>query len=232
MAVVETIERPAGEGVPARSAWGRALLGLAPGGAGATCVQLVLIAVWHPAVLVVSAVLAVGRTGSNRWGWDAEELVPFWISSDPLNKEVLAALSTLVTLGAALMALVGYPAFRRHEAERSASGREFVTCWWYTCLWGSVIVPGIAVLSAMVWPEVGPIPSVLSVLVLALAGPAAAARWRGKLLKQRWRPMCPECGYSLRGLASARCPECGEDLPAVGPGSRRWAVRRLVWDRR
>jgi hypothetical protein len=47
----------------------------------------------------------------------------------------------------------------------------------------------------------------------------------------RWRPVCPECGYSLRGLEKPRCPECGVDLPSASRGFRRWAVRRIPWDR-
>lgn len=47
----------------------------------------------------------------------------------------------------------------------------------------------------------------------------------------RWRPVCPECGYALRGLRGSRCPECGIDLPATATTFRRWAVHRLPWDR-
>jgi len=48
----------------------------------------------------------------------------------------------------------------------------------------------------------------------------------------RWRPVCPECGYSLRGLTSDRCPECGEPFPTTQRTFRRWALRRIPWDRR
>jgi len=47
----------------------------------------------------------------------------------------------------------------------------------------------------------------------------------------RWRPVCPECGYSLRGSSSARCPECGVPFPSTNRFFRRWACRRLAWDR-
>ncbi len=47
----------------------------------------------------------------------------------------------------------------------------------------------------------------------------------------RWRPVCPECGYSLRRLTEPRCPECGEPFPTTQKTFRRWAVRRLPWDR-
>ncbi len=45
---------------------------------------------------------------------------------------------------------------------------------------------------------------------------------------------CPECGYSLRGLTSARCPECGLDLGFVEsadsliPWQRARGLRRIV----
>lgn len=47
----------------------------------------------------------------------------------------------------------------------------------------------------------------------------------------KWKPVCPECGYLLRGLREARCPECGVPFPTEIPTFRRWAVRRLPWDR-
>lgn len=51
------------------------------------------------------------------------------------------------------------------------------------------------------------------------------------MLLSRWKPVCPECGYSLRGLAEPRCPECGVDFPPARTTFRRWAVRRVAWDR-
>ncbi len=48
----------------------------------------------------------------------------------------------------------------------------------------------------------------------------------------RWRPECPECGYSLRGLTGDRCPECGEPFPTTQRTFRRWATHRIPWDRR
>lgn len=44
--------------------------------------------------------------------------------------------------------------------------------------------------------------------------------------------LCPQCGYDLRGLTSARCPECGFDLAAVRSQESRipWSYRRqLGW---
>lgn len=40
-------------------------------------------------------------------------------------------------------------------------------------------------------------------------------------------PLCPQCGYDLRGLASPRCSECGLDLTTIGP-----AVSTIPWSNR
>jgi len=56
-------------------------------------------------------------------------------------------------------------------------------------------------------------------------------RRRSAMRLSRWPPVCPECGYSLRGLTQPRCPECGVDLPASVRTFRRWAIRRIPWDR-
>lgn len=46
-----------------------------------------------------------------------------------------------------------------------------------------------------------------------------------------WKPICPDCGYPVRGLVAPRCPECGVDFPTARTTFRRWAVRRVAWDR-
>ncbi len=46
-----------------------------------------------------------------------------------------------------------------------------------------------------------------------------------------WKPVCPDCGYPVRGLATPRCPECGVDFPPTHKAFRRWAVQRVAWDR-
>lgn len=51
------------------------------------------------------------------------------------------------------------------------------------------------------------------------------------MLLSLWKPVCPECGYSLRGLTGSRCPECGIDFPIPERTFRRWAIRRIAWDR-
>lgn len=41
-----------------------------------------------------------------------------------------------------------------------------------------------------------------------------ASRWRD--FSARHDAPCPDCGYSLRGLETARCPECGHWLDTAG----------------
>ncbi len=50
------------------------------------------------------------------------------------------------------------------------------------------------------------------------------------LRMNRWRPVCPDCGYSLRKLKGERCPECGGAFPTDRKSFRRWAFHRLPWD--
>ncbi|HNO78535.1 MAG TPA: hypothetical protein PKN33_10790 [Phycisphaerae bacterium] len=47
----------------------------------------------------------------------------------------------------------------------------------------------------------------------------------------RWRPVCPDCGYSIRRAIEHRCPECGVPFPTASKCFRRWATLRLSWDR-
>ena len=41
-------------------------------------------------------------------------------------------------------------------------------------------------------------------------------------------PVCPACGYDLRGIDSGRCPECGTPVDRVAVSRIPWVHRRLV----
>ncbi len=41
-------------------------------------------------------------------------------------------------------------------------------------------------------------------------------------------PVCPACGYDLRGIASERCPECGAAIDRVAVSRVPWVHRRAV----
>ncbi|MGE3180456.1 MAG: hypothetical protein AB7N71_02420 [Phycisphaerae bacterium] len=57
-------------------------------------------------------------------------------------------------------------------------------------------------------------------------------RLKRGLLQSTWRPVCPECGHSVRGAVSDRCTECGEVFPAIDRPGYRWGALRLPWERR
>jgi hypothetical protein len=133
-----------------------------------------------------------------------------------------------------LEGLLAYLVYRRLVAPARASLEVFARNWWRACLWGfAAISIGMIVL--------GVLPAVLFATALSVAitayllltpGLLARNELRAGVHRSHWHPVCPECGYSLRRLGSQRCPECGETLPTTSRVYRRWAWRRLPWDRR
>jgi hypothetical protein len=110
----------------------------------------------------------------------------------------------------------------------------FLRSWWRTWLWGLVVLPT----GAFVFGVLPQVPGFETTGGFALAaylllGPAGFARaeLRRHRRRSRWRPVCPECGYSLRRLRGDRCPECGVAFPTTSRVFRRWAFRRLIWER-
>jgi hypothetical protein len=125
--------------------------------------------------------------------------------------------------------------------------RVFVRCWWRAALWATLLLPvgacGVAVLKswdARYWIFQAP-DWVFIILVNGwlwayfLGAPSFLGirelRFRRRQRLARWRPVCPECAYSLRRLHADRCPECGTPFPTTSRTFRRWAVQRLIWDR-
>jgi hypothetical protein len=106
----------------------------------------------------------------------------------------------------------------------------FVRSWWRTCLLAYVCIPAFVFVAAGI--SIDALESGTGPLIVACAifGPAYFARRERRRLP-RWRPQCPECGYSLRRLVSPRCPECGVAFPTDSRVFRRWATRRLIWER-
>ena len=112
---------------------------------------------------------------------------------------------------------------------------RFVRNWWRACLWGTVLAPPAAILWALLPPHylldwTGPVPLLAGMVV----GPAIAARLDRprRPRRSRWRPVCPECGYNLRRATGECCPECGSAFPTRSRVFRRWAIQRLIWDRK
>lgn len=223
-------------------------------------IQLVLIVLWYPLLLFLLGAPALFelmsslRVGVSRL-WHAMGLASPYTLSLTGSSGDLASGELLTTLGVLLIAVpvtgvLAYIPFtllgvvpRKHpEGEL----RVFVRCWWRAALWATLLVPigacAIAVLGswdARYW--VFEVPDwVLIVLVNGclwayfLGAPtflgARELRFRRQRLA-RWRPVCPECAYSLRRLHGDRCPECGTPFPTTSRTFRRWAIQRLIWDR-
>ncbi|HMQ14851.1 MAG TPA: hypothetical protein PKC49_02650 [Phycisphaerae bacterium] len=154
-------------------------------------------------------------------------------------EEPLAAIGP--TSGMVVLSVVGRVAFsigvRRGARRRGLSeSRLYARAWWRTCLWTSA--------SASMWALIFPSDfnasrapgyelCALTIVLGLLAGPVVFGRQDARLPRLRWRPQCPECGYSIfRATTAGRCPECGAPYPSPLRHNRRWAIRRHPWDRR
>lgn len=155
--------------------------------------------------------------------------------SVPAAVDARLLLRLLITV-IALEGLLAYLPFRAVARRERKPLRFFVRCWCQSCQWGLLAIPSAAVAfvtvaRAMQVDVLVPAFYVFASLYL-LAGPALLAR--GILRAQRiarWRPVCPECGYSLRHAVGTTCSECGSPFLAQTRSYRRWAVGRLAWDR-
>lgn len=226
----------------------RAALLAQPGadGAGTILLQLTLIILWHPVVLLLAWAATehimvpaskfwheLGLTSSYIRSVDAPEL------SLPSGAEQWRALLVGLALLAIVEACLVYLPIWVTTRPTQLSLPRFVRLWWRTWLWGTLLIPAGAVLISLLPEpanEAGPLGLPVYMLVLPfyfLAAPAWLA-WREKPRRPRlarWRPVCPECGYSLRRAVADRCPECGQPFPTASRVYRRWAWQRLVWDR-
>ena len=148
----------------------------------------------------------------------------------------------LVTAAICLEGVIAYIPFRLlTRARRPLS--VFMRSWWRASAWLAVCLPPAVAAGALLTANnaLHPLTTADTVkLILAAAlgfmliGPTLLARdelpRRRRL--SRWRPECPECGYSVRRVTRNRCPECGTTFPTASRAFRRWAVQRLSWDRR
>ena len=206
----------------------------------AIIVQLLLILLWHPIILVgceTAFGLAVDFTS---WYWqqiDLASLVMRAISSlYPSEGKIISFFCLLTfwsTVVVALEGAIAYIPFRIVTRRVRPVWFLFCRSWWRACLWGTAVMLVFASTQALlpVQPIFEWLP--LCMWIYLLAAPAFLAR--KELHQQRrlshWRPVCPECGYSLRKLHSDRCPECGVGFPTSSRTFRRWAIQRLSWDR-
>lgn len=204
-------------------------------GVGVAVLQLLFIVTWHALMLGVPALVALAELGwFDTWLYHGlpkldEITIPF------LDVTLASSFTFLFSAQfAAMEAVVVWGVYRLFVPRRHSTFFGFVRAWWRNCLWGMLAVPFVPVVveflpeSARDW--------LLCVLPVAylVVGPGWWARRELGLRfgRLRWRPECPECGYSLRRLTTDRCPECGVQFPTPAPTYRRWARRRLRWDRR
>lgn len=208
-------------------------------------IQFVLIVAWHPVVFMLFNYVVNLAVKHVRQFW--LEWCVAWCSVN--NVAVFgafpASLREFVNRGAALTAVVlllgtvTYLPFRAVNWRRSRRLARadylalFVRSWWQSCLLGLLILPLVGAVIATLLPRAHSVGIPLAIAGYLLFVPALMGRrqLRPQWRMARWRPECPECGYSLRRLESARCPECGQNFPTRQRAFRRWAVRRLPWDR-
>jgi hypothetical protein len=195
-------------------------------------IYVLLILLWHWIVINATNVLVdwwlgYGSTSNGKpipqsfkWSRVYEEWLTFGFS---------ATLLVLVILEG----LLGFLAFCVGNWRKSPDSRLFIRTWWRACGWGTLVIPivSLAIANGSMQYEIGGDGILLSVMFLIFA-PAYLVRGELKPSRRsRWRPECPECGYLLRGSTAPRCSECGTDFPTKRTTFRRWAVRRLPWDR-
>lgn len=210
----------------------------------ATALRLLLILLWLPSIQVLlpltSVVLFSDPLESASNAIDDTPLVA-WLRRpdvtrfDPQETRLLAGLLA----GPALVFVLAWAAPQAMVHPGRIRFAEFVRLVWRAYLGGYVLVPAIAVFAryARAALPISSPPGSLELLLPAgylVAAPAVVvwARKRGLRKRWSWRPVCPECGYDIRRAAEPRCPECGTPFPTAAQTYRRWAVRRLAWDRR
>ena len=146
----------------------------------------------------------------------------------------LLQLAITVPLGLLCTALAYIP-FRLIIPRNQSNVVFFVRCVWRTCLWATAwFVPGCVIYGGLLkqTPLYGWCSWILPLFLLSAPAYLAKKELRAARPRlPRWRPSCPECGYSLRKLTEPRCPECGVMLPDAPRTFRRWARQRLLWDR-
>jgi hypothetical protein len=179
-------------------------------------VELALLALAHAVPLV--AIWLVG--GADHWRPTRDGF------------QLLAPAAVVAITLEGILDALAYVAFRTVARREQHPLELFTRCLCATWLWGLLAVASAV---AIIWAaQVAVLAAALCLLlpVYLIAGPALFARSALRPQRiSRWRPVCPECGYSLRRAAGPSCSECGTAFPAQGRWYRRWAVQRLRWDR-
>jgi len=196
-------------------------------------VQLLLIALWHWLVFIGTTVFIDWWLGSGATRGGEPVAHPLDLNR-ALTESTLPFVPAVILALTLVEGLIGWGIFRIATRGRWTSTRVFVRSWLRACWWGTLVVPLIPFLVATTTRDYGlGVNAVLLGHLFLIIGPSLLVRdeWP-RQRRARWRPQCPECGYSLRGAAANRCPECGCEYPSPNRFYRRWAIQRLLWDRR
>jgi hypothetical protein len=221
-------------------------------GVAPVVIQLLLILLWHVALLIAVLEPATHELLSNV----ASRASPFWrgvgLSSffttgvaraEPSvglegATDVLTVLLPVLFVYLALEGLLAGGIFLVLVPRVRAKLSTFVRSWWRAWAWATLLIPGVALVISVFEPFRPPdwvfsLPPNACLWGYVLFAPAFLGRREGRPRRRLtgWRPVCPECGYSLRQLHADRCPECGVAFPTKSRVFRRWAIQRLIWDR-
>gem|GEM_PF-2697774 len=197
--------------------------------ARATVVQLLLVFLTIPAALLAEsyAVDWLYRERRARYRMPIDQLGgPFTSAYDI----VLRGLGLLALAGG--VGLAAWFVYRFAASRGRPEFRRFVRNWWRACLWAMLFAAIVlAVAASQPSKLVAQMTILLDVAFLVIAPAVLAREELGAPRRSRWRPVCPECGYSVMHAAVPRCPECGTNYPTERTLYRRWAIRRAAWDR-
>ncbi|NOX58998.1 MAG: hypothetical protein GXP29_09100 [Planctomycetes bacterium] len=223
---------------------GRAALG----NARTTAMQTLLIVAWYWTVFPATSGLVQWQPGTDWFGgWpvDHPTRFVFLVVFAFFRQGTVATIHlTQLLVGGVLSWLVFQVGTRRFKPTLGA----FIQSWWRTCLWGFVALPiGSLVLADVLQDYAREVASGIARnyyaetiqnlfwLACVIIAPTwiflAESKRPTGLRLSRWKPICPDCGYAIRGLRSSRCPECGSVFPTKRTSFRRWAFRRLAWER-
>jgi hypothetical protein len=148
------------------------------------------------------------------------------VSESPRRPELLAILGFLViVLIEGLLTRTLYRAARRNAAGEEEWIAHWAKCWLWVLLAAFVLGP------LTIRPGLGDIDQLAPLIcAFVVVGPTVMAGKRRR--PARWRPVCPDCGHSVRRVARLICNECGARVEFTPNEWRRSAVLRLAWDRR
>lgn len=207
--------------------------------AGTTVLQVVFLFVWPVALFLGIAMIAQLVDERARQFWSYRGFNTFTVAVNEFGlpeqfADRLLVLSVFLCINCLALACgFAIHAVLVHSDGRSV--RTFLRRTWRAALPCLVLMPCIAYVLIILPPAAVSVLMPLVVLISAgtiLFGSVIVARCeRSPRRVSRHRPTCQECGYSLQHMTGLRCPECGEAYPTTHRIFRRWALRRLRWDR-